>query len=435
MDPEISCFQSLQRLKEGSSHPLAEAIIERAKIGRCLDSRTGHPGKGVVAEVNGKQSTCWKASSNLDSKVLCGYMLGVVIHVYNKRRVYLLPTSFSIMYEFVKGDSNISDILKGKVVYLLVVGNTKTAEVPGITVAGANPELIKYTPPADAELLYYGKCLSIDGVPATPDGKPTPALISYTALRLTGTPFFVVNSGLMVKPKIPFVDIDAPVGGNIAEERAMDIKKVEEAINRARIFGKNVSKVADVLIVGESIPAGTTTAAAVLKALGFEPAVSSSMPENPVNLKKRVVEKAVERVNNDDPIEILSAVGDPVMLGIVGIALGSEKPVVFAGGTQMVAIANLIAKMGEVEAVIVTTKYVASDSNADLSLSPFPVVTADPMLGKSRYEGLRAYDHGFVKEGVGAGGLTLLSYVRGIEPERFLDEVEKDYKCIILNVT
>ncbi|MFN3136022.1 MAG: TIGR00303 family protein, partial [Candidatus Kryptonium sp.] len=40
------------------------------------------------------------------------------------------------------------------VIFVLVIGNTKTAEIPGITVAGANPDLIKYTPPADAELLY-----------------------------------------------------------------------------------------------------------------------------------------------------------------------------------------------------------------------------------------------------------------------------------------
>ncbi|WP_456467598.1 nicotinate mononucleotide-dependent phosphoribosyltransferase CobT [Archaeoglobus sp.] len=334
-------------------------------------------------------------------------------------------------YEFVKGESEITELCKGKPVYLLVIGNTRTAEVPGITVAGANPELIKYTPPADAELLYHGRCLSIDTVPATPDGKPTPALISYTALRLTAIPFFVVNSGLMVEPKIPFVELNAPVGENIAERRAMDAEKVREVIERAKILGRKMSKLADVLIVGESIPAGTTTAAAVLKALGFEPAVSSSMPENPLDLKKQVVEMAVRRVESNDPIEVLAAVGDPVMLGVIGLALGSEKPVVFAGGTQMVAIANLVARMGEVDAVIATTKYVASDPNADLSLSPFPVVAADPMLGKSKYKGLRAYEEGFVKEGVGAGGLTLMAYVRGLEPEKFLEEIEKDYANIV----
>jgi len=344
---------------------------------------------------------------------------------------YLSAPSSSTM-QFVKGKTDIVELLKKRAVFLLVTGNTKTAEVPGITVAGANPELIKYTPPADAELLFYGRCLSIDAVPATPDGKPTPALISYTALRLTKIPLFVVNSGLIVKPKIPFVDLNAPVGENIAENRAMDVEKVKEVIERAKILGKNISKLADVLVIGESIPAGTTTAAAVLKALGMEVAVSSSMPENPSELKKKVVEKAVKRLKSNDPIEILSAVGDPVMLGVTGISLGSEKPVVLAGGTQMVAMANLLARMGEVEAMIATTKYVASDPNADFSMSPYPVIASDPMLGKSRYDGLRAYEEGFVKEGVGAGGLTLTAYVRGVKPERFLEELEKDYSEIVL---
>ncbi|WP_456330759.1 nicotinate mononucleotide-dependent phosphoribosyltransferase CobT [Archaeoglobus sp.] len=335
-------------------------------------------------------------------------------------------------YTFVKGKSDIIELAKGKATFVLVIGNTKTANISGITVAGANPELIKYTPPADAELLYHGRCLSIDGVPATPDGKPTPALITYTVLRLTSIPLFVVNSGLMVPPKIPYIDLNAPVGENIAEKRAMDRQKVEEVIERARIVGKQISKLSDVLVIGESIPAGTTTAAAVLKALGLRDAVSSSMPKNPVELKRRVVEKAVERVESNDPVEILSAVGDPVMAGVIGIALGSEKPVILAGGTQMVAIANLVARMGEINAVIATTKYVSEDGNADLSLSPYPVVVADPLLGKSRYPGLRAYEEGFVKEGVGAGGMTAVAYARGISPKKFLEELEKDYEKIVL---
>lgn len=334
-------------------------------------------------------------------------------------------------YEFVKGESEILELCRKNPVFLLVIGNTKTAEVPGITVAGADPNLVKYTPPADAELLYHGRCLSIDAVPATPDGKPTPALISYTALRLTGIPFFVINSGLMVKPKIPFIDLNAPVGENISERRAMSVD-VEPIIERAKIVGKNISKMSDILIIGESIPAGTTTAAAVLKALGMKPSVSSSMPENPTDLKMKVVEKAVKRVKSDDPTEILAAVGDPVMLGVIGIALGSEKPVILAGGTQMIAIANLIVRMGEIDAVIATTNYVASDPNVDISLSPFPVLVSDPMLGKSRYDGLIAYEKGFVKEGVGAGGLTLLTYLRGIDAEVFLEEIERDYRRIVL---
>lgn len=332
------------------------------------------------------------------------------------------------MYEIIKGQ-DFTEMMRKKAVFLLVIGNTKTAEIPGITVAGANPELIKYTPPADAELLYYGKCLSISGIPATPDGKPTPALISYAALRITKIPFFVISSGLIVKPKIPYIDLQAPVGENIAEKRAMDKKEVENVVERAKILGENFSKLCDVLMVGESIPAGTTTAAAVLKALGFEPAVSSSMKDNPIELKKSVVERAVNRVESNDTIEVLSAVGDPVLAAVCGIALGSKKPVVLAGGTQMVAASRLIELMGKAEIMIATTVYVAKDKNANLKMASCPVIASDPMLGKSKYAGLRAYEEGFVKEGVGAGGLTLLCYSRGFE---ILGEIEKCYEEIVI---
>ncbi|MEM0266602.1 MAG: TIGR00303 family protein [Archaeoglobaceae archaeon] len=316
--------------------------------------------------------------------------------------------------------------------FVLVVGNTKTAEIAGITVAGASEELIKYTPPADAELLYHGRCLSIDSIPATPDGKPTPALISYTALRLTKIPLLVIDSGLMVKPKIPYVTLSAPVGENIARERAMRKEDVEKVVENGKILGKELSKIVDTIIIGESIPAGTTTAGAVLKALGFEPKVSSSMPNNPVELKTKVINEAVKRVRSKDPIEIISAVGDPVIAGIYGILSGCKK-VLLAGGTQMVAVANLAKSLG-CEFAIATTEFVANDKTADLSLAPCEVFVAKIPLANSRYPGLRAYAEGFVKEGVGAGGMSFVAYQKGIKEDEFLKEIERDYEKIVLGV-
>ncbi len=328
---------------------------------------------------------------------------------------------------------DITNLMKKNVLFIFTVGNTLTAEIPGITVAGANLDLIKYTPPADVELLYYGRCKIIPFPPATPDGKPTPALITYTSLRLTDVPFLVVDSGLVVKPEIPLIDVRAPVGRNIEKEEAMELESAKKCFEFAKILGEKISKSVDALIIGESIPAGTTTAGAVLKALGIKSKVSSSMPENPVELKKKVIEKAVSRLNGDESVlEIVSSVGDPVILVASAIACGSKKPVIFAGGTQMAAVAHVAVRMGFKNGYIVTTKYVAEDSSSDIyAISPIPVVSVDPMLGKSKKKGLRAYEEGFVKEGVGAGGATLLAYSRGIAPERFLFEIEKDYERII----
>ena len=68
--------------------------------------------------------------------------------------------------------------------FLFTISYTETATIPGLTIAGANTELIKFTPAADAEYIYFGKCKCIDTIPATPDGKPTPAIIAKTALEL-----------------------------------------------------------------------------------------------------------------------------------------------------------------------------------------------------------------------------------------------------------
>lgn len=71
--------------------------------------------------------------------------------------------------------------------FTLVIGTTDTSLIPGITIAGAKPELTHYTPAADAEYLLLGRCRVIPTVPMTPpDGKPTPALITRAAIKLTG---------------------------------------------------------------------------------------------------------------------------------------------------------------------------------------------------------------------------------------------------------
>jgi NaMN:DMB phosphoribosyltransferase len=86
-----------------------------------------------------------------------------------------------------------------------VISYTATSEIQGLTVAGANPELVKYTSPADSEFLYYGRCRCINAVPATPDGKPTPAIITRAAIKISKIPLLVVNAGAKVKPSIPLV--------------------------------------------------------------------------------------------------------------------------------------------------------------------------------------------------------------------------------------
>lgn len=182
-------------------------------------------------------------------------------------------------------------------VFACVISYTATSEVPGLTVAGANPDLVKYTSPADAEFLHYGRCKCIDVVPATPDGKPTPALITRAALQMAGIPLFVVDAGAKIKPSIPYVSFGVEPGGNIMHENAMDESSARRAFGHGELLGRQLAGLSDLVVVGESIPGGTTTALAVLSALGIDAKfkVSSSMPENPHDLKNRVVASAIDR--------------------------------------------------------------------------------------------------------------------------------------------
>ncbi|MEM0022885.1 MAG: TIGR00303 family protein, partial [Archaeoglobaceae archaeon] len=74
------------------------------------------------------------------------------------------------------------------------------------------------------------------------------------------------------------------------------------------------------------------------------------------------------------------------------------------------------------------------DKTADLSLAPCEVFVAKIPLANSRYPGLRAYAEGFVKEGVGAGGMSFVAYQKGIKEDEFLKEIERDYEKIVLGV-
>ncbi|PVX27453.1 MAG: TIGR00303 family protein, partial [Candidatus Bathyarchaeum sp.] len=193
-----------------------------------------------------------------------------------------------------KGTAMQNQLKEKKPMFLCVIGVTETAKIEGISAAGANPEITDYTPPADVELLHFGKCKCIPGVPVTPDGIPTPALITMSALKLADIPTLVVNAGLRVKPHVPFVELGGSPGRDIRTGRALD--NAEEVLNRAKVAGENLAKTADYLVIGESIPGGTTTALSVLLAMGVDARgkVSSSMPVNPHDLKIKTVEAGLE---------------------------------------------------------------------------------------------------------------------------------------------
>ena len=350
--------------------------------------------------------------------------------------------------------SNVIDnFLTKNPIFVCVISYTETSQVPGITFAGANPDLIKYTSPADSEFLYHGRCFSIPGVPATPDGIPTPALLTRTALLLGKIPCLIVNSGSKIAPKIPYVSFGINYGKNIQHEAALQLFETHQAFDYGNVLGNQLSKSNDLIVLGESIPGGTTTALGVLTGFRIDAnyKMSSSMPTNPHDLKIRVVQEAIKNYNIadlKDPFKIVSLLGDPMIPAVAGIAAGviqSGSRVMLAGGTQMAAVLALMAslKVPLDKIMIGTTSYITKDENSDLdflirSISPdMPILSINPGLSRSSKNGLLMYDKGVVKEGVGSGGalLTLLLKLNGsLDKDIFLRKLEEEYEKNIENI-
>jgi len=341
--------------------------------------------------------------------------------------------------------------LSGKTpLFACVIGVTETAKIPGISAAGKYPELTDYTPPADVELLLLGKCRCIAGVPVTPEGIPTPALITMSALRLANIPALVVSGGLEINPHVPFLDLGGKSGRDVRTGKAVD--NAGEVMWRAKIVAENLSKTVDYLVIGESIPGGTTTALGVLLAMGMDAKgkVSSSMSGNPHELKSRTVEEGLKAsglgfgVLANDPLKAISCVGDPMMPAFAGLILGAadKVPVLMAGGTQMGAVLSIVRAINPKildNVAIGTTRWIMIDKTADLKgiitqIADVPILAADLDFSQSRFEGLRAYEAGAVKEGVGAGGAAIAAMAKSegsITKDTLLMEIESNYERLV----
>ena len=355
-----------------------------------------------------------------------------------------------LVYKEDKGERLLRSLIGRRYLFACVIGSTETSLIEGITVAGASPQLTLYTPAADVEYLLLGRCKCMESIPITPEGIPTPALITRAALRLVDAPALVVDGGSYVKPSVPHVDVGGGPGRNIRAGLAIDYERVLESYRRSVALGRELSKLCDYLVIGESVPAGTTTALAVLTALGVDAKnkVSSAMPNNPHGLKIKVAEEALMKAglapsSSNDPFEVVSRVGDPMMPCFAGLVVGAvdRAPVIMAGGTQMAAVAAVIKFLREdaLDNVVVgTTRWIIEDRSSDLrglisQVAEVPIAAAVLDFSRSSIEGLRFYERGYVKEGVGAGGSSIAAMIASgglVDSSRILSKVEEDYASL-----
>lgn len=339
---------------------------------------------------------------------------------------------------------------------LLLLAATDTAAVPGISAAGATPAARRQTAAADAELLVLGpKAVRPHTLPPLPAGV-SPALISHAVLQGLGLlgQLQVVDLGCAVAPAIAHLRLPGQesVGpaACVSSGRALAPERVVALLARGRSWGMAWVRRwggQRPLLVAECVPGGTSTAQAVLQALGVEAAglVSGSLPQPVHQLKARLVAAGLERAGlrglgmdpPGDPLAALAAVGDPMQALAAGLVLeagAAGVPLLLAGGSQMAAVLALALALATPEqrpplaasASVATTAWVAAEAGSDLPRlmeligerwgCQTRLEVASLCFHGCHSQALRDYERGFVKEGVGAGGLALLWQRLGREP-------------------
>jgi NaMN:DMB phosphoribosyltransferase len=133
-----------------------------------------------------------------------------------------------------------------------------------------------------------------------------------------------------------------------------------------------------------------------------------------------------------------------MMAAVAGLVIGGSKqgPVMMAGGTQMTAVLSVINAL-EPKALcnvaVGTTRWVAQDKTSDIcgivkQFCEVPVLAADLDFGSSHYPGLRIYETGLVKEGVGAGGASIAAMAKtggAVDKQILLKEIERNYASLM----
>ena len=303
-----------------------------------------------------------------------------------------------------------------------ILANTRLSTLPGISGAGPTPEKTLLTPILDAELIMQGKITSMPVKPNTPTGCPTPASITRAMMELTRLRPLFINAGLAQDPTVPCLDVYGCVGDDPRERDAVPC--ADALYRRGRWIGKFLSESCDLLVLGECVPGGTTTALCILRALGYSGSVSSSFVKNPVSKKEEICDAVIQRIKArgiTEPLEIIRATGDPMMPVACGITNAYSGTLILAGGTQMLSIAALVRAMGDRMPMIATTSFVRDDPSANVrelaDRIGVKIVYVDPGFQDLGHSGLARYCIGEVKEGMGAGGAMLLAYMMGHSPD------------------
>ena len=322
-------------------------------------------------------------------------------------------------------------------IFACVLGFTATGLLPGISAAGATPVDRQYTAIADAEFLYNGpQAHPTYPLPSLTVGA-SPALISRAIIAAQQIPLYLFNAGLPSLPAVPAIELGGHPASCLSQGQAMALPSVEHLLQQGLLWGEKLAAAEPgYIILGECVVGGTTTALGVLTGLGIAAAgkVNSSHPDCNHEQKWALVQSGLQRsglwasnlTQDTDafppPPQIVAAVGDPMQIVVAGMAIAASRTcgVLLAGGTQMLAVYALTRAIVQSyklawqpeQMVVGTTRWVADDATGDTVglanlVGDVPLIATQLSFASSRYEPLRAYEQGFVKEGVGAGGCAI----------------------------
>lgn len=358
--------------------------------------------------------------------------------------------------------ANLLQFLKGRKAcgsFFLCVASSESSDIEGISAAGASPELRRHTPAIDAEALVLGMPANNFELPVSPMGVVSPVVITRACMPIAQFEITVVDCGTF---RAPSLKAAVQTGGKsarcVSTGAAQLVDDVEQLFEAGLAIGKIAAQNSQYVILSECVPAGTTTALGVLTGLGHkcQGMVSSSLSCADHDLRGRLIREGLKKADLDpkmikrEPLKVVAAVGDPMQPFVAGVALAASRqvPVFLGGGSQMLAVYALTQAMRAASKVrfgadkgpgigVLTTKWVASDASANTpalsKLVAAPFACAWPDFTRSRHEGLRSYELGNVKEGVGAGAAMSAAHLAGgASHHQIVDAIDLCYDQMVL---
>ncbi|MGD1895416.1 MAG: nicotinate mononucleotide-dependent phosphoribosyltransferase CobT [Phormidesmis sp.] len=323
-----------------------------------------------------------------------------------------------------------------KPTFACILSFTETGLIPQISAAGKTPSDRRYTAALDGN--YLLKPTDFD--PRSPDYRLpalaagiSPAVMTRAMLQSLSIPCRLLSTGLPAELSVPHIALPKAIARSVTTGNAMPLSTAEELFAAGQYWGEKLAPKNSYLIIGECVVGGTTTAQAVLTALGYSVAgrMSSSLATANHSQKQKLVaeglsawrEGVAHNPTRASALGIAAAVGDPMQLVAAGMAISASQRggVLLAGGAQMLAVYALASAISEAayflsawqaERVVVgTTRWVIRDQSADVVAiarqTNAPLLASQISFSQSPYMQLRAYEQGFVKEGVGAGGCAI----------------------------